>query len=365
MHHLRSALLALAVPLAAPIATAQTQLEWDASSGQLPEQLVPAWLRFETPGCFDTTATLGPTSLLIDNSAACTSDALVYSRTFSGPPPGNIAATYFIEAQMRVVQSADLSQDATAAVVALAPPSFCAWFIEIDRDLVRLKLANIELGALTTDTTSSLRTYRIEVDLATLDSRLYIDGVLEIASPYVTPDCSATGAYVQQVIFGNSFAAEPSVTEWASVSHNLGDGEEEFCVGATQPNSAGFFALSSTSGSLSVAANDLVLRTRFLPPSSFGYYLCSESWTTPQPIVGSQGALCLTGSIGRLNRSGEILAADASGRVELAVDLTRLPQPNGTVAVVPGDTWHFQLWYRDANPQPTSNTSSALQLTFY
>ncbi|MEM1449466.1 MAG: hypothetical protein AAGI22_10140 [Planctomycetota bacterium] len=361
----RLAALALAAPFAASIATAQAVLDWNAASGQLPTELVPEWLRYDSPGCFDITATLGATALVLDNSAVCPGDGISYAQTFTGPPAGNVPSTYFIEARMRVVQSADLSPDVGAAIVALAPPSFCPWFLELDQDEVVLNLANVELGAIALDTTAAVRTYRLEVDLQTGESRLLVDGVLQLSASYVQPDCSPTGAYEQHAVFGHPFDAETSVTEWESVRHNLGDGEAEFCANATQPNSSGFFSRMRQFGSLSVAANDLVLRTNGLPVGSFGYYLCSESWSTPQPIVGSQGALCLTGSIGRLNRPGEILVADAAGQVELAVDLTRLPQPNGPVAVMPGDTWHFQLWHRDANPQVTSNTSSALQLSFY
>jgi hypothetical protein len=29
-----------------------------------------------------------------------------------------------------------------------------------------------------------------------------------------------------------------------------------------------------------------------------------------------------------------------------------------------GDTFHFQCWYRDVNPLPTSNFSDAVSITF-
>ena len=49
------------------------------------------------------------------------------------------------------------------------------------------------------------------------------------------------------------------------------------------------------------------------------------------------------------------------GTIEFSPDLGNLPQ--GT-SILPGDTWHFQLWFRDANPQITSNTSDAVAVTF-
>ena len=41
-----------------------------------------------------------------------------------------------------------------------------------------------------------------------------------------------------------------------------------------------------------------------------------------------------------------------------------MPTPVGAQAVLPGDTWHFQCWYRDANPGVTSNFSDGLSITF-
>jgi hypothetical protein len=32
---------------------------------------------------------------------------------------------------------------------------------------------------------------------------------------------------------------------------------------------------------------------------------------------------------------------------ELAIDLGDLPTPTGGVVALPGETWHFQAWYRD------------------
>ena len=67
---------------------------------------------------------------------------------------------------------------------------------------------------------------------------------------------------------------------------------------------------------------------------------------------------------GAVQGAGEILVASSSGSVALPVNLSNLPQPNGPVAAQPGETWSFQLWYRDANPSVTSNVSWALQLDF-
>ena len=46
----------------------------------------------------------------------------------------------------------------------------------------------------------------------------------------------------------------------------------------------------------------------------------------------------------------------------IQVDLTAVPQPTGTVAVQPGDTWNFQAWYRDLGG--TNNFTDAVSVTF-
>ncbi len=45
------------------------------------------------------------------------------------------------------------------------------------------------------------------------------------------------------------------------------------------------------------------------------------------------------------------------------VDLTALPTDPPS-AVQPGETWYFQVWYSDQNPNPTSNMTNAVAMTF-
>jgi hypothetical protein len=51
------------------------------------------------------------------------------------------------------------------------------------------------------------------------------------------------------------------------------------------------------------------------------------------------------------------------GTATVDVDLGALPT-NPPHAVLPGETWHFQCWYRDKNPGPTSNTTDAVACKF-
>ena len=47
----------------------------------------------------------------------------------------------------------------------------------------------------------------------------------------------------------------------------------------------------------------------------------------------------------------------------IQIDLTSIPV-NPPIAVQPGDTWHFQCWYRDSNPGQTSNFTDAVRVMF-
>ncbi|MCP3996252.1 MAG: hypothetical protein GY722_14505 [bacterium] len=75
---------------------------------------------------------------------------------------------------------------------------------------------------------------------------------------------------------------------------------------------------------------------------------------------GSQGFICLAGNIGRYNQTADIVQGP-TGSIQL--DLTSIPV-NPAQAVLPGDTWNFQAWYRDNNPGPTSNFTDAVSVTF-
>jgi hypothetical protein len=48
----------------------------------------------------------------------------------------------------------------------------------------------------------------------------------------------------------------------------------------------------------------------------------------------------------------------------MAIDLLSMPTPTGFAPALPGETWNFQAWYRDSNPEPTSNFTGAVGVTF-
>ena len=52
------------------------------------------------------------------------------------------------------------------------------------------------------------------------------------------------------------------------------------------------------------------------------------------------------------------------GSFFLGLDLNDTPQPGGSVAIVAGETWNFQAWFRDMNPGPTSNFTDGVSVLF-
>lgn len=144
----------------------------------------------------------------------------------------------------------------------------------------------------------------------------------------------------------------------------LGSGSlgTNFCM--ANVNSTGSSASMRATGSLSVAANDVTLHASSLPQNAFGFFLTSrDAGFTPNP-GGSQGNLCLSGSIGRYVGPGQVQNSGLTGAISLAVDLAQHPTPVGFTQVVAGDTWRFTAWHRDANPGPTSNFADGLELLF-
>ncbi|MCP3914656.1 MAG: PQQ-binding-like beta-propeller repeat protein [bacterium] len=129
--------------------------------------------------------------------------------------------------------------------------------------------------------------------------------------------------------------------------------------GESGTNSTGLGARLFALGSTRIEANCIEFSATNLPVGQTGYLLMAR----PQGFVplfgGSQGNLHLSLPIVRF--SADVLSIGASGSVDFSPDLSSLPQ--GAV-VQPGDTWSFQLWFRDVNPQPTSNTTNGLAVTF-
>ena len=130
-------------------------------------------------------------------------------------------------------------------------------------------------------------------------------------------------------------------------------------------NSTGVPGELSASGSADVALNDVRLSAERLPANAFGFFVASLTQGFVANPGGSQGNLCLGGSIGRYVGAGQILNSGAGGSFELQLDLTQTPTPTGLVAISPGETWNFQTWHRDvAGGSATSNFTNGLSIAF-
>ncbi|MCP3914068.1 MAG: hypothetical protein GY711_00755 [bacterium] len=158
----------------------------------------------------------------------------------------------------------------------------------------------------------------------------------------------------QNVLFGTI----PQLTSLAIVGpERIGT---SYCGPAVE-NSTGAPAILEAAGSPFVVDNLLTLTARNLPPHQFGYLLTSQSEGFIANPGGSQGNLCLGGTIARF--VGNVQNSGAAGWFQFDVDLTQIPM-SPPVAVMPGQTWHYQGWFRDAIPQATSNFTDGIQIVW-
>ena len=134
-----------------------------------------------------------------------------------------------------------------------------------------------------------------------------------------------------------------------------------FC--SSPANSTGESAAITAIGSSAIALNRLDLRCASLPRFVFGYIILSRTQGFTANPAGSQGNLCVSGSVGRFVGPGEVQNSGGSGAIQLTVDLLSLPQPATPVAAQAGETWNFQAWYRDSNPLVTSNFTDGVSIT--
>lgn len=134
-------------------------------------------------------------------------------------------------------------------------------------------------------------------------------------------------------------------------------GFSNFC--SANVHSAGVAAAIDISGSASVADGDLTLHSTNLPVNVWGYYLMSPMEGSGPLGNGSEGFLCLGLPCYRLRNTTS--NSGSLGEIESSLDFGSLPEGQIFTA---GSTWNFQLWFRDKNPGPTSNTTPGASVTF-
>ncbi len=146
-----------------------------------------------------------------------------------------------------------------------------------------------------------------------------------------------------------------------------GDGLLDECVPASYCtggiNSSGAGGSIMALGSPQLALNNLTLHASGLPTQQWSYFLMSQNQANVPNFGGSQGVLCLGAPIVRfvMSGTGQVGQTTPGGTRTYTVDFLNLPSG---VVFMPGETWNFQLWYRDLNPGATSNTSDGVTVMF-
>ncbi len=132
----------------------------------------------------------------------------------------------------------------------------------------------------------------------------------------------------------------------------------QYCYGT--PNSTDEYGHLMAFGSRNIAqAQQLFAGT--LPPNSSGFFLASTTQGLLPGAGGSQGTLCVAGSIGRFG----IYNSGSDGVATFNLLPPSIAQPTGTVAATSGESWNFQSWYRDVDGGvATSNFTNAVTVTF-
>ena len=163
---------------------------------------------------------------------------------------------------------------------------------------------------------------------------------------------------------GNGRPDECEIDEDPGMDWN-GDGVLDSCSTSNyctaNPNSTGAGAVIGASGSPVVSDDTFALEAWDLPLNEYGYFLTSQSTAFIPSFGGSDGNLCIGPPQYRFNdpaSGGQVLNSGATGTMSLTLDFGLLP--NG-VNLAPGETWFFQLWFRDVF---SSNTTDGIEVLF-
>lgn len=228
-----------------------------------------------------------------------------------------------------------------------------------------------------------------EVELESLGD-LNGDGVAEIA---MFVPLAANGGAVARILSGADLA---TLHQWTDPQHTSsilpgaiagdfnGDGTQDLIIGDPDRGSRGWITILPGESSVGTQSCDAAVANSTGSPASLrvvgspeatsndlellGLQLPSDQWVLPlaapqtgfvPQVGGGAGTLCLGGSIRRLNNS--LNRADGIGSFSAVLDLSTW---HGGSSIVAGETWYYQLWYRDPAGGTTSNLSDATGVTF-
>ena len=141
---------------------------------------------------------------------------------------------------------------------------------------------------------------------------------------------------------------------------DLGPQGTTYCTPAT-PNSTGQPATLSAFGTPSARDDFVTFTATNVPAQTIGMLLVGDAQGFSPFAGGSQGTLCLGGHMARF--TANITGNSELGDLVFDPILSAMPLTPMT-GVQPGETWHFQVWYRDRNPGPTSNFTDAVSISF-
>ncbi len=176
-------------------------------------------------------------------------------------------------------------------------------------------------------------------------------------------DCNSNGILdvCEEDCNGNGSPDECDLADGTSSDSN-GNGIPDDCecsesnVCSTSPNSSGSGSIMASSGTKSVAANDLTLIATGATPSNFGIFFYGAS--SIQAPLGN-GFLCVGSPQQRL----PVISSDSSGTATYLLDNTSPPSSSGQITDF--STWYFQYWYRDPSAGGAAyNFSDSLEATF-
>jgi hypothetical protein len=204
--------------------------------------------------------------------------------------------------------------------------------------------------AAATDSISGLAGYQIAVNhdstpLLIANANL---GVVTSYNTTLTPDAQPYYVHLRAVDRSGNWGAYRRYGPFTISSSSA----VSYCVGA--PNSVGSGATIGRLGSLSLATNDFRLRTTGLPNTGFALVIMAQG--SGQTALGD-GFLCLSGTITRIG-----VAPISGGVCTFPLNFNAAPASN---LIDAGETWNFQMWYRDALPGGTGNNlSNGLRVRF-
>jgi len=227
----------------------------------------------------------------------------------------------------------------------------------------------------------ALANTNVRISVAGLSNNL--DCQLEIWAPDGTVDAQACSANsIQKCSFTYTISSTLPGTYYLALSDSGSNNAGSMSVGLScilgncPPNppagSVGFnyctSKLNSSNSAAQIAAfgsavaedNDFLLSVSGAPPAKSAIFFMG-SGQTQAPFFQSQGFLCVQPPLRRL----PIQFVCNDGTLTYQLDLAA--PPTGGPPIVAGQTWNFQGWFRDVDPNtqaPTTNLSDGLEVAF-